>query len=411
MPELGKALSKLNNVDPPKDKRPLGEISFNYKSYDGRFVIGEAPWAFETKWSSAGTNSAHLYNDPAGIEGVAIAEGITTISQVTPDVATEADFTSRSRTPKVGQVAILRNTRGFHAALQPLEIGYSDSPSENTMRLRFAIQTDRSADFSSLASKLEDLQTGIDQRIAEDTEREAREQRAAEETAKDKSDAISVMTEWFDSQFEPPENQTPRAEGEYLYTWGGPFEASDVLHDTFFEEYSEEWIEEAVDEIEMSGTYEWAPSSIGDYYDHPAPDENELSTIATHQRDEIVKRITNLKGQLEELPIGQDNIGHNHPPESIGAPPYDDEDRDAIQKLLGQTQEEISEEQPDQVKLRTFAAQLKGYAKKAMNYAASKADLAINEAIKKGVPIGIAYLAFGDNLQKLLATLLNALGG
>ncbi|AIT07599.1 hypothetical protein MC45_15865 [Sphingomonas taxi] len=125
---------------------------FNVTSFDGRFVIGVEPWAFETKWSGAGRGSAYLYNDPAGIEGIAVAEGIDRISQVTPGVVAAADFTSRVQTLGVGQVALLRNSAGFYAAVEPLEVGYSATPSLNVMHLRFAIQTDGSTDFSSFAS-------------------------------------------------------------------------------------------------------------------------------------------------------------------------------------------------------------------------------------------------------------------
>lgn len=175
-PTNGNAVPKLNSVKPPKDERSFGEATFNYASHDGRFVIGAEPWAFETSWSSAGQGSAHLYNDPAGIEGVAIAEGIGSIGQVTPDVVATADFTSRTRTLRVGQVALLRNTAGFYAAVELLEVGYSASPSGNVMRLRFAIQTDRSTDFSSFTTAFNDRQALTDQLLtaAADAERALR---------------------------------------------------------------------------------------------------------------------------------------------------------------------------------------------------------------------------------------------
>ncbi|WP_141397024.1 hypothetical protein [Sphingomonas ginsenosidimutans] len=159
-------LPKLNSVEPPKDERSLGEATFNYASYDGRFVIGAEPWAFETRWSSASQGSAHLYNDPAAIEGVAIAEGITSIGQATPDVVASADFTSRTRTPRVGQVVLLRNTASFFAAVELLEVGYPAVPSGNVMRFRFAIQTDRSTDFSPFASAFDGRQALTDQLLA-----------------------------------------------------------------------------------------------------------------------------------------------------------------------------------------------------------------------------------------------------
>ena len=158
-------MPKMNSVESPKDERQFGEIEFNYASYDGRFVIGTKPWTFETYWGVAGPGLAHLMNDPADIEGVAIAEGIVGIGQVTPEVVAAADFTSRVRTPSVGQVALLRNTAGFYAAVEPVVVGYSSSPTGNIMRLRFAINKDRSTDFSSFASAFTDRQAQIDQLI------------------------------------------------------------------------------------------------------------------------------------------------------------------------------------------------------------------------------------------------------
>jgi len=168
----GDAVPKLNSVEPPKDERQSGEVTFNYASHDGRFVIGVEPWSFETRWSAAGRGSAYLYNDPAGIEGVAVAEGIATIGQVTPDVVAAADFTSRTRSPRVGQVALLRNTSGLFAAVELLEVGYSAVPSANVMRFRFAIQTDGSANFSSFASTFDDRQALANQLLTAAAEAE-----------------------------------------------------------------------------------------------------------------------------------------------------------------------------------------------------------------------------------------------
>lgn len=156
----------MNNVEPPRDTRSFGEVRFNYTNHDGRFQIGAESWIFETRWSSAGRGSAHLYNDPPGIMGVAIAEGVATIGQVTPDVVAFADFTSRVRTPHVGQIALLRNEGGFYAAIEPLEINYSSLPSGNLMRLRFAILTDRSTDFSMFATRFNDQQALVDQLLS-----------------------------------------------------------------------------------------------------------------------------------------------------------------------------------------------------------------------------------------------------
>ncbi|WP_379551114.1 hypothetical protein [Qipengyuania sp. DGS5-3] len=159
-------MAKLNHVEPPRDERKLGEVTFNYQSHDGRFVIGSDPWAFETKWGKASARSVYLLNDPPGIEGVAIAEGVTTISQITPSAVASADFTSRHRMPGVGQVALLKNTEGFYAAVELLDVGYSNLPSQNILRMRFAILTDRSNDFSPFAGDFGNQQALIGELLA-----------------------------------------------------------------------------------------------------------------------------------------------------------------------------------------------------------------------------------------------------
>jgi hypothetical protein len=51
--------------------------------------------------------------------GIAIAEGMRSIAQVTGDVVQSSDFTSRVRTPRVGQLALLANMGGCYSALEP----------------------------------------------------------------------------------------------------------------------------------------------------------------------------------------------------------------------------------------------------------------------------------------------------
>lgn len=209
-------MAKLNNFEPPKDTRQWGEALFNYASYDGRYFIGTAPWIFEMKWSSAGRGTAHLLNDPASIDGVAIAEGVRTIGQVTPAVVAGSDFTSRHRSPEVGQVAILKNTAGFVAAVELIEVGHSPSPSENIMRLRFAIQTDQSSDFSSFASKFDGRQRVVSELLAATSDAE-RAIEAVEVSRSTNSDEINIGHNGPPSEFAITEGDRTEAL-EAIYT-------------------------------------------------------------------------------------------------------------------------------------------------------------------------------------------------
>lgn len=140
--------TKRNQVPPPAERCSSGEVTFNYKAYDGRLLLGEAPFAFETQWSAGSDKSLHLYNDRPSISGIAIVEKVTKIGDVTPDHVAFADFSSRSRLLHIGQVAVIENQDGNFAALQLLHVQRSTTPSESLARLQYVIQTDGSSDFS-----------------------------------------------------------------------------------------------------------------------------------------------------------------------------------------------------------------------------------------------------------------------
>src|SRR5262245_9909440 len=72
--------------------------------------------------------------------------------------------------------------------------------------------------------------------------------------------AIIAMKQWFRQRYEDPANRTPyeSAEGGYIWIWGGPYDAGGELSDNFSGEYPDEWIEEAVEDLEHD-CVEWAP--------------------------------------------------------------------------------------------------------------------------------------------------------
>ena len=70
-----------------------------------------------------------------------------------------------------------------------------------------------------------------------------------------------VMKEWFKLRFENPAEQTPydSSEGGYIYIWGGPYEADDVLRDEFDGMVSNETIQECARELDdEGGCVDWA---------------------------------------------------------------------------------------------------------------------------------------------------------
>ena len=67
---------KASSVPPPHMTSPRGEAIFDYSSHNGRYIIGEGVLQFETAWTKASDRSIHVYNDPASINGVAVAPGL-----------------------------------------------------------------------------------------------------------------------------------------------------------------------------------------------------------------------------------------------------------------------------------------------------------------------------------------------
>ena len=140
---------KASDLPPPRMTSPLGEVVFDYSSYNGRYMIGSGHLDFETMWTKASNTSIHVYHDPPTINGIALARGVTSIPRVLH--AADLDFTSRAQTPSLGQVVVLRNTRGFYAALQVLGIkDDTRGDSHDELRFRYAIQSDGSDSFANL---------------------------------------------------------------------------------------------------------------------------------------------------------------------------------------------------------------------------------------------------------------------
>ena len=111
---------KGSDVQAPASRAMSGEITFDYTAFNGRYVIGTAATGFETCWSKASVTSIHLHNDPPSIHGIALARGATGFEQISD--ASAYDFTSRLRTLRTGEIAVLRNINGFYAAVQILQI-------------------------------------------------------------------------------------------------------------------------------------------------------------------------------------------------------------------------------------------------------------------------------------------------
>lgn len=143
-PSAGKA----SDVPPPTSSAMSGEVTFDYSAFNGRYVIGTGTSAFETAWTKGSDTSIHLVNDPPSINGIGVARGAAEIEQITD--ASSYDFSSRARTIKTGEIAVLRNANGFYAAVKVLRIeDDSRAAVSDSLNVQYVILPDGQADFSA----------------------------------------------------------------------------------------------------------------------------------------------------------------------------------------------------------------------------------------------------------------------
>lgn len=150
-------VSKHSGGSPPSDVRPGARVRFRYSSHDGRYVLGQGDWVFETRWSKASDTAIHASNDAPNIAGIAIAPGVSAIAEVTSDIVDRLDFTSRVRTPQVGEVLILENRNGYLAAIRIVRIQNAARGGDHEVEIDYRILTDRSRDFSDTEATTFDL--------------------------------------------------------------------------------------------------------------------------------------------------------------------------------------------------------------------------------------------------------------
>ena len=146
--KIGRGQYRL--ISTPRVIATIGEVVFNHEHGSGLYRIGSGELEFETMWSKANRTAVHVYRDPESIDGVAVARGCTSISQVRE--AEALDYHSRTQMPSCGEVVVLRNSNGYYAAIQIVEIKDSERGDDtDELRFRYAIQPDRSGNFEEFA--------------------------------------------------------------------------------------------------------------------------------------------------------------------------------------------------------------------------------------------------------------------
>jgi hypothetical protein len=127
-----------------------GTATFDYTNNDHVFALGEGQHLFETKWTKAGNTAIHAYSDGPSIDAVAIAKGATSFADITD--AEAFDFSSRVRTPQLGQIVMWRNVNSLYAATRVIAIT-DDTRGDDTndLTIEYIILARGEHDFSTHA--------------------------------------------------------------------------------------------------------------------------------------------------------------------------------------------------------------------------------------------------------------------
>lgn len=97
-----------------------GSFTFDYSNNDGKFTIGKDEYLFTTEWSKSSDRSIHAYSDSSNIDSIARIKAPCTLSK--EKLTGEYDFSSRCRTPNIGDIIIWKNIFGNYAATQIIAI-------------------------------------------------------------------------------------------------------------------------------------------------------------------------------------------------------------------------------------------------------------------------------------------------
>ncbi len=202
-----------------------------------------------------------------------------------------------------------------------------------------------------------------------------------------------LMVQWFHEHFDHPDNVgTPWVDGEYLWIWGGPYDAAEELHAKFGDVASEKLIEEVVKKVESEGTTDWGrrhtPEDEEEEEGEEAASElpsldtfsNEPSTdfatsVEFEARERARAALDELQKALDQIPVG---VGHNRPPEEIEPDDYLELVRPAVAAL----RLEFSKPNPVISRVKAWAKPLREALVATARWAGRKIDKAVDAGMK-----------------------------
>lgn len=144
-------LAALSGLVWPKpnygNKRLRGRDSFNYSSNNGLFTIGSGEYAFGTRWTKSSDINIYLYSDHDSIDSIALADNVMHFGEVRN--AKAFDFTSRHRSIKENQIAVLKNKSGHYALVRVVDVKDSSRKDDrDELTIEWVINPNMEKDFS-----------------------------------------------------------------------------------------------------------------------------------------------------------------------------------------------------------------------------------------------------------------------
>ena len=114
-----------------------GKVSFDYKTNNGSFLIGEGEFQFTTHWSECGFNSVYCYSDY--IKRVGYNSSYIDFPSI--DKATDFNFSSRAWAVHEGEIVILENQRQKFAAVKVTRVIRKDESIGHLLEFEYKIYT------------------------------------------------------------------------------------------------------------------------------------------------------------------------------------------------------------------------------------------------------------------------------
>ncbi|ESY58316.1 hypothetical protein X745_04685 [Mesorhizobium sp. LNJC374B00] len=230
---------------------------------------------------------------------------------------------------------------------------------------------------------------------------------------------IELMVQWFHEHYEDPAVRLPyeSAEGGYQWIWGGPYSADDGIQSEFSEVASFEVMEEAVDEVQSDGLFDWAPVAESQSDDdggfEPAFDLDAFMGTrgepAPASKDDIdqlksamLVQLAELKAQLQLGLHSYGMIGHNKPPGPIEDSPVSEGQAGEALNAIAKIEAEADSAEPTAGTVNESVGFLKQMARSVALWLRGRANAQVDAAITLGLGGGMAL--FAQRLLTLLGT-------